>query len=146
MTFRTVALTLLSVFLATAGQLLLKTGMGRIGYIGSVRLAKPLQVLGEVVRTWQVLLGLLLFVLSAVSWLIVISRVPLSFAYPFVGITYVLLVLFGKFVLHEQVPALRWLGVVLIVTGIVLVGRTTPSDPPVDGGAPQAVTSTTRPR
>lgn len=142
MSLRTVALTLLSVFLATAGQLLLKTGMARIGYLGTARLSRPFQVLGEVVRTWQVILGLVLFVLSAVSWLIVISRVPLSFAYPFVGITYVLLVLFSKFVLKEQVPSLRWLGVALIVTGIVLVGRTTPStDPPAGAGTQQAVSS-----
>ena len=138
---KTVGLTLVSVFLATAGQLLLKTGMGRVGYLGGERLGKPLQLALEVAKTWQVVLGLILFVLSAVSWLIVISRVPLSFAYPFVGITYVLLALFGKFVLKEHVPNLRWLGIALIVTGVILVGRTTPPDPPVHKATQQAASS-----
>ena len=132
MTLRTVALTLMSVFLATAGQLMLKTGMARVGYIGSARLGRPLQVITEVARTWQVILGLVLFALSAVTWLVVISRVPLSFAYPFAGITYVLLALFSKFVLREHVPHLRWLGVALIVAGIVVVGRTSSPEPPLD--------------
>lgn len=140
MSIKTVALTLMSVFLATAGQLMLKSGMARVGYIGSARLERPFQVLSEVARTWQVVVGLALFVLSAVTWLIVVSRVPLSFAYPFAGITYVLLALFSKFVLKEHVPGLRWLGVALIVAGIVVVGRTSQPEP-VEKGAQQAVPS-----
>ncbi|CAN5863433.1 EamA family transporter [soil metagenome] len=141
MSFKTVALVLFSVFLATAGQLLLKTGMARVGYIDTERLGNPFQLLGQVARTWQVVLGLTVFGLSALSWLVVMSRVPLSFAYPFVGITYVLLALFGKFVLHEHVPGLRWLGVGLVVAGIIVVGKTTPSEPQPTKGAQQAVTS-----
>lgn len=144
MSYKTVALVLFSVFLATAGQLLLKTGMTRVGYINTARLGRPLELLGEIVRTWQVVLGLTVFGLSALSWLVVMSRVPLSFAYPFVGITYVLLALFGKFVLHEHVPLLRWAGVALVVMGIIVVGKTTPPDPPPANGAQQAVTSSAR--
>ncbi len=144
MSIKTIALILCSVFLATTGQLLLKTGMGRVGYVDTHRITRPLQLLGQVVRTWQVVLGLTLFVLSAVAWLIVVSRVPLSFAYPFVGITYVLLALFGKFVLKEHVPNLRWLGVALIVAGVVLVGRTTPQEP-AGGKSPQQAVSSSAP-
>lgn len=128
MSFKTVGLVLFSVFLATAGQLLLKTGMAKVGYIDSARLGNPMALVGDVLRTWQVIAGLAVFVMSAMSWLVVMSRVPLSFAYPFVGITYVLLALFGKFVIHEHVPNLRWLGVALIVVGIVVVGKTSPTE------------------
>ena len=141
MSIKTIALILCSVFLATTGQLLLKTGMGRVGYVDTQRITRPLQLIWQVVRTWEVMLGLTLFVLSAVSWLIVVSRVPLSFAYPFVGITYVLLALFSKFVLKEHVPTLRWLGVALIVAGVVLVGRTTPPEPAAGKSPQQAVSS-----
>lgn len=139
MSLKTVALTLFSVFLATAGQLMLKTGMTRVGYIGSTRLERPLQVIGEVARTWQVLFGLVLFALSALTWLVVISRVPLSFAYPFAGITYLLLTLFSKFVLKEHVPHLRWLGVALVVAGIIVVGRSATPEPAPDEAAQHAV-------
>lgn len=139
MPYKTVALTLMSVFLATAGQLMLKTGMAKVGYIGSARLERPFQVIVEVARTWQVLLGLVLFALSAISWLLVISRVPLSFAYPFAGITYVLLALFSKFVLKEHVPHMRWLGVALIVAGIIVVGRTSSPEPALEEAVRQVV-------
>lgn len=124
MSLKTVFLTLLSVSLATAGQLMLKSGMARVGYIGGARLSKPLDLLLQVAKTWQVLIGLTLFVLSAASWLIVVSRVPLSLAYPFAGLTYIFLALFSKFVLREHVPGMRWLGVALIVAGVIVVGRT----------------------
>lgn len=143
MTIKTVLITLMSVFLATAGQLMLKSGMARVGYIGTERLGKPFQVIFDVARTWQVLVGLTLFVLSAVTWLVVISRVPLSLAYPFAGITYLLLTLFSRFVLKEHVPSLRWVGVALIVAGVVMVGRTSPPEEAVTKPTKQAVPSVT---
>jgi drug/metabolite transporter (DMT)-like permease len=69
-------------------------------------------------------LGLVLFGLSAIVWLVVLSRASLSFAYPFASITYVLILVFDHFVLDEPVPALRWFGVAAIALGIFLVSRT----------------------
>ena len=71
---------------------------------------------------------LLIFVLSAAMWIVVLSKTSLSFAYPFVSITYVVILLFDGWVLHEGVPGLRWVGVALIIAGILVVSRThTPS-------------------
>ena len=72
----------------------------------------------------SVLGGLAIFGLSAVVWLLVLSRASLSFAYPFASLTYVLILLAARFVLHEEIPLLRWVGVFFIVTGIVLVAQT----------------------
>lgn len=142
MPFKTVGLVLFSVFLATVGQLMLKTGMNRVGFIDGARISKPLVLVADVLRTWQVLGGLAIFGLSALSWLVVMSRVPLSFAYPFVGITYVLLTLFSKFVLHEHVPSARWLGLALVVAGIIIVGKTSAPEPTAAPGTHQAATTT----
>jgi len=140
MGIKTTILALFSVVLATAGQLTLKTGMTRVGYIGTERLGKPLKLLLQVATTWQVLLGLTLFFVSAGFWILVLSRVPLSFAYPFAGLTYLLIALFGKFVLGEHVPGLRWLGIALIIAGILLVGKTAPPEP--EDRAQEVATST----
>jgi drug/metabolite transporter (DMT)-like permease len=129
MGIKTTILALFSVVLATAGQLTLKTGMTRVGYIGTERLGKPLKLLLQVATTWQVLVGLTLFFVSAGFWILVLSRVPLSFAYPFAGLTYLLIALFGKFVLGEHVPGLRWFGIALIIAGILVVGKTAPPEP-----------------
>ena len=119
----TVVLAVTSVFIATAGQLLLKAGMERVGYIGGERIGRPATLMLDVIKTPQVIFGLGLFGLSAVSWMLVLSRASLSFAYPFAGLTYVLVALFAKFILKEPVPTLRWLGLAVIIAGILLVGR-----------------------
>ena len=53
-----------------------------------------------------------------------LSRASLSYAYPFVSLTYALILLFDRFILREPVSSLRWAGVALIIAGIVLVSRT----------------------
>ncbi len=68
--------------------------------------------------------GLVIFALSAVIWLMVLSRASLSFAYPFASLSYLVIVLAAKFVLGETIPPLRWAGVLLIMAGIVLVAQT----------------------
>jgi drug/metabolite transporter (DMT)-like permease len=122
MSLKTMAMAMLAVCVATAGQLTLKAGMSQVGFISARRLGKPLELTMQILKTPLVPLGLALFVISAAFWMLVLSRVPLSFAYPFVGLTYVLITVFGKFVLKEHVPALRWAGIALIVAGIILVG------------------------
>lgn len=135
----TVVLAIVSVFIATAGQLLLRAGMEQVGFIGGDRISRPATLALEVLKTPQVILGLAFFGLSAVSWMLVLSRVSLSFAYPFVGLTYVLTALFAKFILKEHVPALRWLGIAVIVVGILIVGR---SDRLTGGAKPESAGST----
>jgi drug/metabolite transporter (DMT)-like permease len=120
-----IAMILLSVALAAVAQLTLKTGMNHV----NDELAPATFSLGG--RSLRVLVGqpfvwggLLLFGLSALVWLLVLSRASLSFAYPFAALTYVSILLFDHFVLNEQVPALRWAGVACIALGIFLISRT----------------------
>ena len=117
------ALAVVSVMLATAGQLLLKAGMDKVGFIDGERLGKPLALFKTIALTPQVVIGIAIFAASAAFWLVVLSRVPLSFAYPFAGVVYVLTTVFSRFILHEHVPAARWLGIALIIIGIVVVGQ-----------------------
>jgi len=114
-----VALLLLfvAVSLGAAGQLCMKYGVGDSaisdlpGLIKSF--AKPC-----------VLIGYVLYFVSSLLWLSVLSRLPLSFAYPLVSISYVLVVVSSMLILKEPVSALRWVGVLLICSGVVLIGRT----------------------
>lgn len=116
----TIAILLTSIALATAGQLLLKAGMNRIGAELSLSDLGPL--IAGAVTTWQVLAGLTAFGLSAVFWLLTLSRVPLSTAYPMVSLSYVLILLFSTIVLDERPGPLVWAGALLIMTGITFVG------------------------
>ena len=118
-----IPLILFSVTLAAIAQITLKAGMNRVrdvyGIVGAD--AGSLRAVATTPLVW---LGLILFGLSAVVWLAVLSRTSLSFAYPFASLTYVLIVLVDRFVLAEEVPPLRWAGVFLIIAGILAVART----------------------
>jgi drug/metabolite transporter (DMT)-like permease len=118
-----IALILLSVTLAAVAQLTLKYGMDQVTERSGV-LRLQASSLQDVVTTPAVWAGLFLFALSAFVWLAVLSRTSLSFAYPFASLTYVLILLADRFLLDQEVPALRWAGVAFIVVGIVLVAQT----------------------
>jgi multidrug transporter EmrE-like cation transporter len=117
---------LLSVLLAATAQLTLKYGVDRVtkhGHSGIV-LSEPGTSIVRVAREPFIWLGLVLFGISAAVWIVVLSRVSLSFAYPFAAITYIVIVLFDRLILKASVPGLRWAGVLMIATGIILVSRT----------------------
>jgi glycosyltransferase involved in cell wall biosynthesis/multidrug transporter EmrE-like cation transporter len=117
---------LVSVVLAALAQLTLKHGMDQVthGRQLPLDLAQPLETLRRVGTNVFVWLGLATFVVSAAVWLVVLSRASLSFAYPFVSLTYVLILLFDRLVLHQPISGVRYGGVALIIGGILLISRT----------------------
>jgi multidrug transporter EmrE-like cation transporter len=113
---------LLCVLLGSAGQLLLKHGMAGVGRFT----ADPSQALGLFVRAFtnlSVVGGFLLYGLSSLIWIVILSRVPLSFAYPMISIGYVIVVVLSKVLFKEDVSAVRVAGTLVICAGVVLVSR-----------------------
>ena len=121
-----IAMILLSVSLAAVAQLTLKHGMNQVTQHGEIPLSlgRPVDVIRRVGVNVSVWAGLGTFVLSAAVWLIVLSRASLSFAYPFASLTYVLILVFDRFVLKEPISGLRYSGVALIIAGLLLISRT----------------------
>ena len=117
-----VALLVVSVTFAVAGQLTLKSAMDRVGRIGGSQISAAGDTLAKVAKEPRLWVGLTLFGISAVFWLVVLSRVPLSVAYPSVGLSYIVVVGFSRFIQHEHVPGLRWLGVFVVALGIAIIG------------------------
>ena len=118
-------LIVVSVGLAISGQICLRRGMGQVkdrtGMGAGELIKKPLAFLKEIVTTWLVVLGLVLFVASALFWLIVLTDVPLGVAYPFVSLTYIVVMFYDKFFESREIAALNWVGVAAIVMGIILI-------------------------
>lgn len=119
----TVVILLTSIGLAAAGQLLLKAGMNQVGVVAGIDSFRAVvDVAGEVLGTWQVIAGLGAFGVSAAFWLVALSRVPLSVAYPVASFSYVLILVFSVVILGERPAALVWLGAILVMFGISLIG------------------------
>jgi multidrug transporter EmrE-like cation transporter len=121
---------LLSVGLAATAQLTLKYGVDRVtkhgpsGEVSGIVLSEPVGSAIRVAKEPFIWIGLALFGISAAVWIVVLSRTQLSFAYPFAALTYVIILLFDRIFLKVHQPGLRWAGVLLIVSGIVLISRT----------------------
>ena len=124
-----VTLLVISIGLAVAGQLAMKAGMNKVTHGGE----NPLQVSdlkhpGTLIKRmfkegpWAIA-GIVLYAISAVFWLVVLSRVPLSVAYPVVAVGYVIVVLYSRFVFNEQVKWIAWLGLAFIVIGVAITAQ-----------------------
>lgn len=70
----------------------------------------------------NVVIGGVLYAVSFVVWLHVLSKVKLSYAYPFISLSYVIVVILGFFILNEKISSTAWVGVLLVVIGVSLIG------------------------
>ena len=120
---KSILLILISISIAVGGQILLKIGLNRIGSIVVNNISSLGHLFLGVIKSPMVLIGLFMYVISAAIWLVVISAVDLSFAYPFIGLTYVLILIVSKFILKEDVNPIRWAGAAIITIGVVVISR-----------------------
>lgn len=111
-----------TVLLNVLGQLAMKKGMTAVGVV-TLQADRFLATMGRALTNGYVLAGIAAYGLSALLWLVLLSRLALSYVYPAISLGYVLVVLVSWAVLKEDVPLLRWLGVLVICAGVYLVGR-----------------------
>ena len=116
-----IALILLSVSLNASAQIFLRlgakgafAGAGASGIIGLV----------ETVFRWPILAGLACYGLSLVTWVFVLSRAEASYAYPFLGLGFVLVAAIGWLFLDENLTPQRMLAILMIAGGVVLLAST----------------------
>ena len=101
------------IIIAALGQLILKIGMNKVGQFNLIKtFTHP-----------TILLGLSFYGVSLILWLLVLSKEKLSFVYPLVAFSYVVTVFLSKVILKETVPSLRWLGLGVIIIGILIVAK-----------------------
>ena len=102
---------LVGVLLNAAAQLLLKAGTNAMPL--GLRLAIEPHILG----------GLACYVVSVVVWVIALSKVPVSMAYPMLSIGYVVNALAAWYLLGEAVTPMRFAGIGVIIVGVFMVAR-----------------------
>ena len=113
---------LFTVMTNAAAQLMLKQGMMTLGPL-SFEGVNPLVKLLQIVFSPWVFLGLCMFVISMASHLYVLSKVELSFAYPFLSLAYVAVAVFAYFIFREDLNAWRIAGIAFICVGTVLIAQ-----------------------
>jgi uncharacterized membrane protein len=114
----------LLVLFGSVGNTILSKGMKDVGDLDLSRLKAIEAGAVSVLTSGTVWLGIALMLLFMVCHMLVLSRADYSFVMPFSAIAYALVPLLGYLFLHEQVSAARWIGIVLIFFGVLLINRT----------------------
>jgi len=117
-----IPLILFTVLTNFLSQIMLKKGMSQIN-MGSLNTGTIMSALPGIIFNFFVVGGLLVMVISMASHLLVLSKVDISFAYPFLGLSFVLIALWGHFVLSEPLNLYKSLGIIFIVGGVALVAK-----------------------
>jgi drug/metabolite transporter (DMT)-like permease len=113
-------LILFTVLSNAAAQIMLKRGMIMVGRV-SLDPSSLFASFWRIALNPFVVAGFFTFVISMASHLIVLSRVDLSFAYPFLSLAYVVVTVYAYLVFNEDVSQLRVAGIALICLGTIVV-------------------------
>ncbi|HBT96596.1 MAG TPA: 4-amino-4-deoxy-L-arabinose transferase [Desulfobulbaceae bacterium] len=115
-------LILFGVLLNAAAQLALKQGMRQIGHFDFV-LQNISQVFFAVAGNPFIWLGLCCYVVSVVIWLLILSRVEVSYAYPLLSVGYIVTASAGWLFFQENMSMTRLMGIAVICFGVWLITR-----------------------
>lgn len=72
---------------------------------------------------WPVIFAVLLYGVGTGVWLLVLKFTPLSRAYPFMALGFVVVPLFARILFNESLSSTYWLGTAVLVTGLVIIAR-----------------------
>ncbi|MFZ0333856.1 MAG: EamA family transporter [Candidatus Acidiferrales bacterium] len=109
------------IFGGTGGELAVTRTMKQIGEVQSFTPANLLRVVGRAFRVGWMWLGLFLMAVSFFALLMLLSWENVSFVVPLTALSYVVGAFGGKFLLGEHIEARRWIGVLLVCLGVLLV-------------------------
>ena len=119
---RYLPLILLGVILNASAQLCLKQGMRAIGHFAfSLSNLMPIGV--KAALNPFVIMGLLCYVISVGVWMMALSRVDVSYAYPLLSVGYIVTAFAGQLFFGEELGPVRWAGILIICLGVFLVTR-----------------------
>jgi multidrug transporter EmrE-like cation transporter len=116
------ALVLTGVMLNAAAQLLLKAGSRAISGV-AISFANGWTLAERIALNPPILAGLACYVISVVFWILALSRVDVSIAYPMLSIGYIVTAMAGWLLFSEAVSATRVAGIFIIIAGVWLVAR-----------------------
>lgn len=110
------------VLLNAIAQLCLKAGTQKIGVIN---LDNIMGLIWQIAFNPMIFAGLLCYVFSVGLWIVALSRVDVSYAYPMLSLGYVVNAIAAYYLFAEQLSPMRIAGIVVIIFGVYLISRTT---------------------
>ncbi|VVB71648.1 4-amino-4-deoxy-L-arabinose-phosphoundecaprenol flippase subunit ArnE [uncultured archaeon] len=114
-----IVIIIIGIIFSAFGQVSWKLGMNQAGQLAALNFT----TLSTVLLNPYVLLGFVMYGLSTIFWLIALSKKDLSFVYPFISLTYLLVLVLSSLVLKESIGLNKLAGTLAIVIGLVIISR-----------------------
>lgn len=122
MTLAAFSFLITGVLLNAGAQLLLKAGTNALGVITLTR-ENWFDTFWRMGTQGHFVLGVFIYMVSLVVWIMGLSRVPVSVAYPMLSLGYVVNAVLAYYLFGEAVTLTKWLGIAFIILGVWLVAR-----------------------
>jgi drug/metabolite transporter (DMT)-like permease len=106
---------------AATAHILLKIGMNEVGEINSDSIKTPGILIKQLLSTPAILAAIPVYAISNIGWLIVLSKLNLSVAYPFLASLYIFIPVLSMIFLSESLTLQHWTGIIVIGIGIGVV-------------------------
>ena len=116
------ALIFIGVMLNAAAQILMKAGTNAIGYFEFSR-DNILPIGWKLATEWHIAAALFCYVLSVVIWILALSRVPVSIAFPMLSMAYVVNAIAAWYLLGEAFNPTKLIGMGVIMLGVLIISR-----------------------
>ena len=114
---------ILSVLCSSVAQIALKKGMLQCDCSFSPQVSNIIPLVSSLVLNPFLITGVFLHIAALFTWLYVLKHVEVSYAYPFISMGFVVVLLLSYYLFNENINAYRIVGVFLIILGIILVGK-----------------------
>lgn len=116
------ALILTGVMLNAAAQILMKAGTNAIGHF-EFSVANILPIGLRLATEWHIIVALFCYAVSVVVWILALSRVPVSIAFPMLSMAYVVNAIAAWYLLGEDFSATKLAGMGVIIVGVIIISR-----------------------
>jgi len=119
---KVVALIILKDTIESFGDLFFKMGALSTG-INNVVISNFLEFAARITSNPWLWIGIIFYLANFFLWIALLSRVDLSVAFPMSSFTYIIVPFLAIIFLGEKVHPVRWAGIILIIIGVILAGR-----------------------
>ena len=120
----TLTLVLICIFAGAIGQICFKYGLGNIHKINGMEDLLKFKTIFEIITNKYIILGVFLYGSSFILWMAALSTLDVSFMYPLLSLGYVITAILAVIFLGENITIIRWIGIILIVTGCLFITNT----------------------
>jgi len=110
------------VMLNAAAQILMKAGTNAIGHF-EFSMANVMPIGWRLATDWHIVTALFCYGISVVVWILALSRVPVSIAFPMLSMAYVVNAVAAKYLLGEDFNATKLVGMGVIILGVIIISR-----------------------